>query len=59
MKLFRGGLGLVLVLGFGFHPEGPDTQLLRTEAPKAIMIMAFQPKILNNKVPGPSGFHVV
>ena len=29
--------------GKGYTPEGPDTQLLRTLAPKAIKIMVFKP----------------
>ena len=35
-----------------WNPEGPETKLLRTEAPKAIIIMVFK---LNNEVSGPSG----
>ena len=38
-----------------YIPEGPDTKLLRTSTPKAIIIMVFKPEFHNNKVPGPSG----
>ena len=35
------------------NPGGPGTESLRTEAPKAIVVMVLE--FLNNKLPGPLG----